>query len=176
MTAKNPKILTINNKEEEKFLRRKVADFDFSKFKKNEIDDLIKKMRSTMIKASGIGLSANQIGLNLNFFVARLPKIENEKIISWKFYAIFNPKIAKISEKKSIMEEGCLSVPKIYGQVERPEKITLACQDRYEKKIAIKATDLLAKIFQHETDHLNGILFIDKAKNINKLKNSAEKI
>lgn len=67
------------------------------------------------------------------------------------------------------MEEGCLSVPGIYGDVERPEKITLVGQDRYDKKIKIKAWGLLARVFQHEVDHLNGILFIDKAKSIQKI-------
>ena len=64
------------------------------------------------------------------------------------------------------MEEGCLSVPEIFGAVERPEKITLEGFDTGGKKIKIKAWGLLARIFQHETDHLNGILFIDKAKNL----------
>jgi len=170
------KILTINDKKEGKFLRRKTANFDFSKFDKKELNELIKKMRETMTKAIGIGLSANQIGLNLRFFVVQisdkpLKRDENNKIIlpstkSMKFYAIFNPEIVKTSKEKIIMEEGCLSVPGIYGLVERPEKITLTGYDKNGKKLKIKAWGLLARVFQHETDHLNGILFIDKAKQI----------
>ncbi len=170
------KIYTIADKKEEKFLRTKTADFDFSKNAKKDIDELIKKMKSAMIKANGIGLSANQIGLNLKMFVALisdkpLKRDANNKIImpspdKAKFYAIFNPKIAKYSEKKSVMEEGCLSIPGIYGLVERPEKINLEGYDRYGKKISIKASGLLARVFQHETDHLNGILFIDRAKKL----------
>jgi peptide deformylase len=170
------RIFTINNKTEEKFLREKTADFDFVKFTKKEINDLIKKMKETMFKANGIGLSANQIGLNLKMFVALisekpLKRDEKNKIImpspnETKFYAIFNPEIIKFSNKKSTMEEGCLSVPGIYGSVERPEKITLAGYDKNAKKIKIKAFGLLARVFQHETDHLNGILFIDKCKYI----------
>lgn len=157
------KILTIANKTEEKFLRTKTTDFDFSKHNKKEIDELIKKIKTTMIKANGIGLSANQIGLNLKVFIARIiaPKEKN-------FYVIFNPEIIKFSKQTETIEEGCLSVPGIYGEVERPKNITIKGQNRYGKPIKIEADGLLARIFQHETDHLNGILFIDKAKNINK--------
>ncbi len=172
------KILTIANKKEEKFLRHKTAEFDFGGFTKKEIDELIKKMRETMTMAIGIGLSANQIGLNLKMFIALIPekplkRDEKNKIImplpdETKFYAIFNPEIIKFSEKKSIMEEGCLSVPGVYGLVERPEKITLIGQNKNNKKIKIKAFGLLARVFQHETDHLNGVLFIDKAINLRK--------
>jgi len=168
------KILTINNKKEEKFLRKKTARFDFSKSNKKEINALIKQMREIMTEAVGIGLSANQLGLNLRLFVAQIQatKLRSANSIvseDQKFYAIFNPEIIKASKEKSLLEEGCLSVPGYYGEVERPEKITLVGQDRYGKKVKIKAWGLLAKVFQHEVDHLNGILFIDKAKNIQKI-------
>ena len=181
------KILTINNKKEEKFLRQKTADFDVSLLrnpsKKKEIQEIIKRMRETMTAAIGIGLSANQIGLNLRLFVAQIPENRQFQEVrppeinpqylggrtSKKFYAIFNPEIIKFSEKKTIMEEGCLSAPGIYGSVERPEKITLAGYDKNGKKIKIKAFGLLARVFQHETDHLNGVLFIDKCKKIYKI-------
>jgi len=178
------KILTINNKTEEKFLRKRAADFDFSKksssdkpwkttsgqeFTKKEMQEIIKNMKETMKSANGIGLSANQVGLDMQLFVAGLPtQPENSKSGAPKFYAIFNPKISKPSEKKIITEEGCLSVPGIWGDVERPEKITLTGFDKYGKETKIKAIGLLARIFQHETDHLNGILFIDKATSIHK--------
>jgi peptide deformylase len=167
------KIWKISDKEEEKFLRRKTADFDFSKFTKKEISELVKKMKETMIKADGVGLSANQIGLDMNFFVAQVPTVEergeNFVITGQKFYAIFNPKITKASEEKFPMEEGCLSVPGgVSGEVERPEKITLEGQDKNGKKIKIKAWGLLARVFQHEVDHLNGTLFIDKCEKTKK--------
>jgi peptide deformylase len=181
------KILTINNRKEKKFLRKKTAKFDFStrstssgqEFTKKEIDDLIKQMREIMTEAMGIGLSANQLGLNLRLFVAQIPdeplkRDKNNKIIlpppeSMKFYAIFNPEIIKFSKEKKekiVMEEGCLSAPGIYGEVERPEKITLVGYDKNAKKIKIKAWGLLARVFQHEVDHLNGILFIDRCKKV----------
>jgi len=174
------KILTVNNKKDEKFLRQKTAEFDFSKYAKKEIDALIKEMKKTMIENNGIGLSANQVGLNLRLFVAQIPKEvytdnphKSDKIsinpCDSKFYAIFNPEIIKFSENKSIMEEGCLSVPNVYGLVERPEKIILIGYDKNAKKIKIKAWGLLARVFQHEIDHLNGVLFIDKAKELYKV-------
>ncbi len=173
------KILTIDNKKEEKFLWRKTADFDFQMFTKKEINELIKKMKEIMLQANGIGLSANQVGLNLKMFVALIPKKplkrdERNKIIipspdEAKFYAIFNPEIIKFSKQTEVIEEGCLSVPGVLGEVERPKKITIIDFDKNGRKIKIKADGLTARVFQHETDHLNGILFIDKAKNIKKI-------
>lgn len=158
-------IFTINDKKEENFLRRKVPSFDFTKHTKKEIKDLIIKMRDIMKKASGIGLSVNQIGLNSRFFIAR---VEN------KFYAVFNPEIAKESKETATMDEGCLSVPDLFGPVERAEKITLTGSDANNKKIKIKAWGLLARVFQHEIDHLNGKLFIDKAKQLYKISESPD--
>ena len=115
------KILTINDKKKEKFLRQKTAEFDFLKFNKKQIKKLIADMKNTMEKAPGIGLSANQVGLNLKLFIAQIPErhieTEGEKItlMATEFYAIFNPKIKKTSKEKTIMEEGCLSVPEIFS-------------------------------------------------------------
>ena len=167
------KVLTIENKKEEKFLRKKAADFDFStlstssglKFTKKELNRLTKDMRETMKEEIGIGLSANQVGLDMQLFVAEIP-LEDRTM---KFYSIFNPKITKTSKETSILEEGCLSVPGFYGTVERPAKITLEGFDKNGRKVKIKAAGLTARVFQHEVDHLNGILFIDKAKNVQKV-------
>lgn len=151
------KIWVIGDKKEEKFLRRKTADFNFKKFNKTEIRELIKAMRQSMQEADGIGLSANQIGLDLKVFVA---KVGN------KFYSIFNPEIIQLSKEQIPMEEGCLSVPGVFGTVDRPEKITIKGLDINGKQIKIKSWGLLARVFQHEIDHLNGKLFIDKAKRV----------
>ena len=164
------KIFTIQNKKEEKFLREKTSDFDFKKFSKKEIRELMEKMRQAMLKAKGIGLSANQIGLDFKFFVAGLP----DKNGAVKFFYIFNPKIEKTSKEKIIIEEGCLSVPDIFGEVERPKKVIISGQDKTGRKIKIEASGLLARIFQHELDHLSGVLFIDKAKNLRKLSAEGE--
>ncbi len=149
------RILTIKNKEEEKFLRRKTKPFDFADFSKKEIGDLIKGMRSIMKESDGIGLAANQIGFDFSMFVGE---------VDGKFYAVFNPGIIKTSKGFEMLEEGCLSVPGDFGEVSRSDKITLIGQDRNGKKIKIKAWGLLARMFQHEVDHLNGKLFLDKVK------------
>ncbi len=149
----------IGNKKEAKLLRKKAADFDFKKYSKKDAEEIIKKMREIMKKSDGVGLSANQMGLDLNVFVAQA---------EGKFYSIFNPKIAKFSEEALEAEEGCLSVPEVFGSVERPAKVTLEAFDKNGKKIKIKAWGLLARIFQHETDHLNGTVFIDKATDLHK--------
>lgn len=155
------KILTIDNKENKKFLAKKTEVFDFKKFKPSDITKLINTMKKIMKKAGGIGLSANQIGLPYQIFIAEIPEKNGNKL-----YAVFNPKIEKLGGEKINLEEGCLSVPKTYGLVPRYEKITITGFNRYGKPIRIKAQGLLAHIFQHEIDHLNGKLFTEKAKKI----------
>lgn len=165
-------VWVIENKQEEKFLRRKTDKFDFQKFGRKEIGELAGRMKKVMNDADGIGLSANQIGLDFKVFVAQIKSRDrrgNKRPLSaaeQKFYAIFNPEIVKMSKEKEIMEEGCLSVPGAYGPVERARKITIAGFDKNGKPLKIKAWGLLARVFQHEIDHLNGALFIDKAKEV----------
>ena len=155
-------IVTIGNKKEEKFLRNKTENFDFKKFTKKEIAGLILRMKKMMRAAKGVGLSANQAGLNLKCFIAEVPSAQGEM----KFYAVFNPRIEKAGGEKLLLEEGCLSVPGKYGHVERFERVILSGQDKNGNLIKIKAWGLLAHVFQHEVDHLNGILFIDKAREL----------
>ncbi len=155
------KILTIKIKKDNDFLRRKTSAFDFKKFTKKEIQGLVQSMNKMMVQADGIGLAANQIGLDLKMFVAKVDR---------KFYAIFNPEITKLSDTFTPAEEGCLSVPEMAGDVFRPERISLEGYDRNGKKIKIKAWGVLARVFQHEMDHLNGKLFIDRIKEQQKFK------
>lgn len=155
-------IFVVSNKKEEKFLRKKATDFDFKKFTKKEVDALVSRMRRIMREANGIGLSANQIGLDLRVFVAEVPDAQG----GTKFYAVFNPKIEKASDEKVPYEEGCLSVPGKWGNVLRPEKIIVSGFDKNGRVAKIKAWGLLARVFQHEIDHLAGKLFIDRTKEI----------
>src|SRR3989344_1381019 len=97
-------IVTIGNKKDKKFLETKTADFDFKKFGKKEITELLLRMKKNMRSARGIGLSANQIGLNFKLFIAEVPNSQGEM----KFYAIFNPRIEKYAGEKLVLEEGCL--------------------------------------------------------------------
>ena len=152
-------ILQITNKQEFVFLRRKTKRFEFETHTAKEIDELIQRMKRAMRAARGVGLSANQIGVDTQVFVAEVPGANQEL----KFYAVFNPVIEKISEEKEVNEEGCLSIPKKYGDVPRATNLVLRGFDKRGKLIKIKAWGLLARVFQHETDHLNGKLFIDRA-------------
>lgn len=124
------------------------------------IQGIIKKMKIVIKEAGGVGLAANQIGKDARIFIVYL---EN------KFYTFINPEIIKSSKQKITMEEACLSVPGIYGIVERPEKVVIIAQNENAAKIKKSARGLFARVIQHEIDHLNGILFIDKAKCVQKI-------
>ncbi len=156
------KIVTIDTKKNEDFLRKKTYVFDFSKHSKKEIAELVRKMRQVMKQADGVGLSANQIGLDYRVFVAQVPDSQGHP----KFYAVFNPEISKLSKEMETLEEGCLSVPETYGPTPRHYRLTLSGQGPNGKKLRINAWGLLARVFQHETDHLDGKLFVDKAETI----------
>jgi len=146
-------IVTIATKESEAFLRKKTKEVvDLHSITRGFISD----MKKTMIAANGIGLAANQIGEECKVFVATH---------AGKFYTLINPKIVKSSIGEEEAEEGCLSVPQVYGPVRRAAKITIEGTDMRGKLVKIKAVGLLARIFQHEMDHLDGKLFIDRAKN-----------
>jgi len=102
--------------------------------------------------AGGIGLSANQVGLEWRMFIANYRN---------KFYAIFDPVISKHSVEKETLEEGCLSIPETFVEVPRYLWITLEGLDQNGKKIKIRTSGIMARIFQHELDHLNGKLITD---------------
>ncbi len=153
-------ILVVEKRADEDFLRRKTADFDFKKFTRKEVAELVTRMRRIMRAANGIGLSANQIGLPYRLFVAEVPDAQG----GTKFYAVFNPRLEKKSKEEVAFEEGCLSVPGKWGDVVRAEKITVGGFDKNGKPAKIKAWGLLARVFQHEIDHLDGHLFIDRTK------------
>lgn len=157
------RILTVADKKDEKFLRQKTKPVNLSAFAKAELRALISDMRTAMSKAEGIGLSANQVGLPSKFFVAEVPDSKKGAV---KFYSIFNPEITKQGGELVELEEGCLSVPGKYGKVPRYERVTLSGTDQTGKPAKIKAWGLLAHVFQHEVDHLNGILFVDKTKEL----------
>ncbi|MDP3947192.1 MAG: peptide deformylase [bacterium] len=157
-------IITIESNTREKILRQKAKEFVFESFAKKEREELILRMRRVMKDADGIGLAANQVGLPYRMFVAEIPTKQGRP----KFYALFNPRIEKMSERKRLLEEGCLSVPGCFGAVERAERVTLSAMDKNGRPVKIKAWGLLAHVFQHEVDHLEGKLFVDTAKTLYK--------
>ena len=124
----------------------------------NEELKIAKKMREIMLKAPGVGLAASQIGILKKivtiFFIDDNTKKE-------KNYNLFNPEIISYSKKTIIMEEGCLSLPGQFAEIERPEKIKLQYLDDNNKLIKKEVDGIEARILQHEIDHLSGKLFID---------------
>jgi len=157
-------IWKIGNKKEEKLLRKKVSEFDFSKFTQKQVNDLVARMRKIMHAANGIGLSANQIGLDMKVFVAEIPDARG----GTKFYSVFNPTLEKVGDEKVVYEEGCLSIPGTWGDVERTEQIVVNAFDKRGKPVKFKAWGLLARVFQHEMDHLDGKVFTDRTKKVHK--------
>ena len=119
---------------------------------------LSKRMIKIMKKAPGVGLAANQIGVLKQIVVVNIQ--DKEKAIE-KTYALFNPVIKNYSKKKVIMEEGCLSLPQQFADIERPESVTLCYTNEKNKIVEEKKDGQEARIIQHEIDHLSGKLFVD---------------
>ena len=122
-----------------------------------EIQLLMDDMLETMYSANGIGLAAIQIGVPKNLIVIDLMTKEKKK--NPMFFV--NPKIVKKSTKMSKYDEGCLSIPNLFAEVQRPSECEVEYLDYEGRKKILKASGLLATCIQHEIDHLKGILFID---------------
>ncbi len=127
---------------------------------------LLENMKKTLYEANGVGLAAPQIAVSLRIFVA------DDGVSGYEEY--INPEWVPVGEEKTIDVEGCLSVPDLYGEVERYSEVLVKYQDRHGKKKQKKASGLLARCIQHETDHLNGVLFIEKALSLHKGKDVDE--
>ncbi len=127
--------------------------------------DLMDDMLETMYQANGIGLAAIQVGIPKRIIVMDISKDENKKEPRY----FVNPIIKNKDPLKATYEEGCLSVPNQFADIDRPSKCDVEYLDYYGKKKLLKATGLLATCIQHEMDHLEGILFIDY---LSKLKKS----
>lgn len=119
-----------------------------------EIKSLVADMFITMEKENGIGLAAPQVGKSLRLFVIKIDDGVERVFI--------NPHIIQTSIETCSFEEGCLSVPKYYEEVIRPERITVQAQNVNGRRFTLEADELLARVIQHEYDHLEGILFIDR--------------
>lgn len=128
-----------------------------------DLQTLIDDMFETMYAAPGIGLAAPQIGVMKRLTVIDVSKRDDEQVP----LALINPEITWESEELSVYEEGCLSIPDYYEEVERPAKVRVSFTDREGKQQEIEADGVLATCIQHEIDHLDGVLFID---HISKLK------
>ncbi len=126
-----------------------------------ELKDLIDDMFIQMNVSDGVGLAAPQVGVNKRLFVI---DAEGQKL------AFINPEIISTSEEISFYEEGCLSIPGVYETVVRPKQIEVIAQDVNGRKFRLKADNFLSRVIQHENDHLNGVLFIDRLDNEEKQK------
>jgi len=147
-------------------LRDTAKEIPLETLPSKEIDALIKEMSTALRKESdGVALAAPQVGTSLRLFVVRgylfADVAEDDRSIP--DIAFINPVITKTSQEMHLLEEGCLSVRGIWGVAPRFNKVTMTAYSSDGKKITRGASGLLSHIFQHEIDHLNGILFIDKA-------------
>ena len=120
--------------------------------------ELSKNMTNIMKKAPGVGLAANQIGILKQIITVHIQ--DKEKEIE-KIYALFNPRIVNASKELVVMEEGCLSLPKQFANIERPQSVTVSYLNESNKVVEEKKEGLEARILQHEIDHLYGKLFVD---------------
>ena len=138
---------------------KQVKNFD------KEFQALVDNMVETMRDAPGVGLAAPQVGESLQLAVVEFGD-EADDSVPKKLYVIANPEITKPSEETITDVEACLSVPGLAGEVERHESIIVKAQNRHGQPYKVNAKGWLARIFQHEIDHLNGVLYIDRATNI----------
>jgi peptide deformylase len=122
-----------------------------------ELERLFERMREAMIEARGVGLAGPQIGVAKMVAVVNPDPDDNTKLIR-----MANPRIVVSSDETDRLEEGCLSVPGIRGEVPRASKVTVVYQDEKGREHTIVAEGFLARVIQHELDHLNGVLFVDR--------------
>lgn len=130
-----------------------------------DIKNLIGNMVETMRDAPGVGLAAPQVGILSRIIVVEWGDEEDQEAPK-KLYALVNPEITHHSKETVLGVEGCLSIPKFVGEVERSESITIRGLNQNGQPVKIDASGWLARIFQHEVDHLEGILFTDRAESL----------
>jgi peptide deformylase len=127
----------------------------------DQIRQLVKEMLQTMYSKDGIGLAAPQVGINKQVLVVDCDPNDpqNQPLV------LINPQIINYSEEMCVVEEGCLSIPGVYLDVTRPKTIEVSYKDENGRPCKLKADDLLSRVIQHEMDHLNGVMFVDRVQN-----------
>lgn len=128
-----------------------------------EFQTLVEDMVETMREAPGVGLAAPQVGVSERLIVVEYQVNDNQEDAPKKLFIVANPQITQSVEETELGIEGCLSIPGLHGEVERALAVTVKGQTRHGQPVRIKAKGWLARIFQHEIDHLNGIVFTDRA-------------
>ncbi len=160
-----------------KVLAQKATIVSQAEIKSSRIKKVIADLIDALEKEDdGVAIAAPQIGIPLRIFVVSKKvftlhmtdeeREEAEKKGGLKHLVCINPEITKLSREKDWMDEGCLSVRYLYGKVRRSKKVLLRAQNENGEFVTLSGKDLIAQIFQHETDHLNGILFFEKAKDL----------
>jgi peptide deformylase len=151
---------------------RKVTDFGL------ELQTLIDDMVETMRVAPGVGLAAPQVNASVRVIVVEYGEEDEEEKapVPPKLYTVVNPEITRFSKESEVGSEGCLSIPGFAGDVDRPLAVTIKGLNRRGQPIRIKAEGWLARIFQHEIDHLDGVLFIDRAERVWKLEGETAQV
>lgn len=169
--------------EPNKVLRAPAAEVPRAEIQSAPIQRLIADMKETLAASpDGVGLAAPQVGTGLRIFLVSeealfideknmgrelAPEVAAERPKkNWKQFVFINPALLKHSRRKNTMTEGCLSVPGTFGAVTRAEKVALAWYDEAGRKHSRGFTKFFARVIQHELDHLQGILIVDKAKNL----------
>jgi peptide deformylase len=136
---------------------RKVTEVDA------DVRKLINEMVETMREAPGVGLAAPQVGVSSRIVVVEFGDEEDEDAPK-KLYALINPEFVEMSEDEKVTGlEGCLSIPRLVGEVERCQRVVVKALNRHGKPVKLKAEGWLARILQHEIDHLDGVLYTDRA-------------
>ena len=147
-------------------LHKRSADIDPKEIGTKDMQKFFKDMVETMYAKNGVGLAAVQVGISKQLCV--IVKEYNE-LSKRKCLTLINPTWVKLSSKTDSDEEGCLSVPGIYGRVKRYTNIKVKAFDEHGKQLEFIAEGFFARIIQHEADHLNGTLFIEKAKDLHRI-------
>jgi peptide deformylase len=148
-------------------LRKVAKKVDFKEIHDPLFQQLIDDMFETMYKAPGVGLAAPQVNVSKRMFVIDVQDDEHDPEV------VINPKI-ELAEEELELTEGCLSVPGYVGEITRFRRVAVSGLDRDGNKIRLEGDGLFAQCLQHEIDHLNGVLYIDKAKNVRKAETEEE--
>ena len=135
----------------------------------NGLQTLIDDMIDTMRHANGIGLAAPQVGVPLRIIVAQIPDDIEDDPAAGKLFVVYNPEIVK-SSGEHFPEEGCLSIPGYVANVRRAVNVVVTGKDRRGKDQRVRASGRLAQVFQHEIDHVDGVLFIDRLDSLDELR------
>lgn len=138
-----------------------------------DLHALLDNMLETMREAPGVGLAAPQVGVDLRASVIEYPDDEDDLENSMRVYELINPEIIR-AKGAEVGQEGCLSIPGLLADVDRATYILIRAQDRYGKEFRLKAYDWLARVIQHEVDHLHGIIMTDKAEQLYKVVENEE--